>query len=92
MRRFMEEGEPKMVIDLVAGGHLLRRLNDSAICGEHPSAALEFLWSVIGDKPPWEGDLTVRLNHIRSVEPQLEDDSRFEPLVQCIRSSRGNLD
>ena len=73
-------------------GHLLRRLHASGLCGNHPSTALEFLSSVIGDEPPWGGDLIACLNQIRSVEPQLEDDPRFEQLVQRIRSSGGDLD
>ncbi len=73
-------------------GHLLRRLNASGICSKHPKSALEFLALVTSEEPPWGRDLEECVKQIQSNASDLENDSRFQELVERLRSSGAELD
>ena len=73
-------------------GHLLRRLNKSQLCRDFPEQTVDFLLLVTVDDPLLGRGLKECLNQIRSTAPQLENDPRFQRLVERLHISGGELD
>ncbi|HBN9625210.1 TPA: SIR2 family protein [Pseudomonas aeruginosa] len=66
--------------------YLVHRLHDTALCGEYPEQALDFLSLVIGDQTQWPpSHLGACLEAIRTAAPELGADPRFEQLMAYLR-------
>ena len=61
-------------------GHLIYRLKEAELCSRFPGPALDFLDRVTAESPSWAKDLRDCLDQIKTAEPPLEDDPRFQRL------------
>ena len=61
--------------------HLIHRLRVADLCRRFPEPALTFLDLVTGTTPPLPTDLNNCLEQIKTAEPQLEHDLRFQTLL-----------
>lgn len=67
-------------------GYPVRRLHQADLCQRFPEAALTFLALVVGEcTQRIPNDLENCLKSIRTAEPQLEADTRFQKLLECVR-------
>ena len=65
---------------------LVHLLHEAKLCERFPEAALAFLNAIIGDNTQWPPqNLRECLDAIRSIEPNLETDNRFQRLVEYLR-------
>ncbi len=66
--------------------YLVQRLHEAGLCRQFPEAALTFLYLVIGEGTSWiPRDLGDCLKQIRTAEPVLETDQRFQRLLEQVR-------
>lgn len=66
--------------------YLVRRLHEANLCTQFPTSALAFLNLVIHDDAPWPPiDLNKCLEAIRTADPQLAADDRFQRLTAYLR-------
>lgn len=65
--------------------HLVSKLHETAICGQYPEEALDFLYLLIGNitKPP-PIDLRACLTEIRTPAPTTENDHRYQWLIRYL--------
>ena len=66
-------------------GVLMHRLKTSELCLRFPETGLDFLHLTISEKVPQMWDVDSCLKQIRTAEPELENDSRFQILRDFLR-------
>ncbi len=66
--------------------YLVRRFHEAGLCGRFPEQALDFLNLVIGDQKQWLlSKLNGCLDAIRTADPALVTDGRFQRLTEYLR-------
>lgn len=71
-------------------GSVVRQLHKAGLCSQFPEPALAFLSIVIGDQTQWPPtELHDCLEAIRTADPTLADDARFDRLMAYLRRHRG---
>ena len=67
-------------------GFLMDRLKESELCCRFPEPALDFLDLTISDNVPQLWNVKSCLEQIRTAQPELENDGRFQRLRNLLRS------
>ena len=64
----------------------MHRLNGSELCCRFPEPALDFLDLTISENVPQLWNVKSCLEQIRTAQPELENDGRFQRLRDLLRS------